>query len=139
MTLAITAGVLLFSESMRKRIPYITATLVLLAVEVFIGLFVHDGFIRPFMGDVLVVILIYTFIRIFIPEKIRLLPLFIFIFSVGVETLQYFRIVEALGLQDNRILSTVIGTSFDIKDILCYFVGCALCGIWEFIRYRKES
>ena len=75
-------------------------------MEVFIGLFVHDGFIRPFMGDVLVVILIYTFIRIFIPEKIRLLPLFIFIFAAGVETLQYFRIVEALGLQDNRILST---------------------------------
>lgn len=124
---------------MRKRLPYLTATLVLLATEVFIGLFIHDGFVRPFIGDVLVVILIYTFIRIFIPEKVRLLPLFIFIFSVAVEILQLIRIVDILGLQDNAFMSTVIGTSFDIRDILCYFVGCAFCGVWEFIRYRKSK
>lgn len=123
---------------MRKRIPYLTATFVLFAVEVFIALFVHDRFIRPFVGDVLVVILIYTFIRIFIPEKIRLLPLFIFIFAAGVEVAQYFKIVEVLGLQDNKVMSTIIGTSFDIRDILCYFVGCVICGIWEYVRYRKE-
>ena len=124
---------------MRKRLPYLIATLVILAVEICIGLFVHDGFIRPFVGDVLVVILIYTFIRIFIPEKIRLLPLFVFIFAAGVEVLQYFKIVEILGLQDNRLMSTIIGTSFDIRDILCYFVGCAFCGIWEYVRYRKTK
>ena len=124
---------------MRKRLPYLIATLVLLATEVCIGLFVHDGFVRPFFGDVLVVILIYTFIRIFIPEKMRLLPLFIFIFATGVELLQYLKIVEVLGLQDNAFLSTVIGTSFDIRDILCYFVGCVFCGVWEFIRYRKSK
>ena len=124
---------------MRKRLPYLIATLVLLALEVFIGLFVHDRFVRPFIGDVLVVILIYTFIRIFIPEKVRLLPLYVFIFSVAVEVLQYLKIVEALGLQDNAFMSTVIGTSFDIRDILCYFVGCAFCGIWEYVRYRKSK
>ena len=124
---------------MRKRLPYLIATLVLLATEVCIGLFVHDGFVRPFIGDVLVVILIYTFIRIFIPEKMRLLALYVFIFSVIVELLQYLRIVEVLGLQDNAFLSTVIGTSFDIRDILCYFVGCAFCGIWEYLTYRKNK
>ena len=124
---------------MRKRLPYLIATLALLVIEVFIGLFVHDGFVRPFIGDVLVVILIYTFIRIFIPEKIRLLPLYVFIFAALVEILQYFRIVEVLGLQDNRFMSTIIGTSFDIRDILCYFVGCMFCGIWEYLRYRKTK
>ena len=124
---------------MRKRLPYLTATLVLLAVEVFIGLFVYDGFVRPFIGDVLVVILIYTFIRIFIPEKVRLLPLYIFIFAVAVEVLQFLKIVEVLGLQDNAFMSTIIGTSFDIRDILCYFVGCVFCGVWEYVRYRKSK
>lgn len=122
---------------MRKRLPYLIATLVILAVEVFIGSFVHDRFVRPFIGDVLVVILIYTFIRIFIPDKVRLLPLYVFIFAVAVELLQLIRIVEVLGLQDNRLMSTIIGTSFDIRDILCYFVGCAICGIWEYLRYKK--
>ena len=124
---------------MRKRLFYLTATLVIFAIEFCIALFVHDGFVRPFIGDVLVVILIYTFIRIFIPERVRLLPLYIFIFSVIVEILQYFKIVEVLGLQDNKVMSTVIGTSFDIRDILCYFVGCVFCGVWEFIRYRKSK
>jgi len=112
---------------------------VILAVEVFIGSFVHDRFVRPFIGDVLVVILIYAFIRIFIPDKVRLLPFYVFIFAVAVELLQLIRIVEVLGLQDNRLMSTIIGTSFDIRDILCYFVGCAICGIWEYLRYRKSK
>ena len=124
---------------MRKRLFYLIATLAILAVEVFIGVFVHDSFVRPFIGDVLVVILIYTFIRIFIPEKVRLLPLYVFLFAVVIELLQLIRIVEILGLQDNKIMSTVIGTSFDIRDILCYFVGCAFCGIWEYMSYRKNK
>ena len=124
---------------MRKRLPYLIATLVLLAVEILIGLFVHDRFVRPFIGDVLVVILIYTFIRIIIPGKVRLLPLYVFIFAAAVELLQLIRIVEILGLQDNKLLSTIIGTSFDIRDILCYFVGCVLCGIWEYLRYKKTK
>ena len=108
----------------------------ILTVEVFIGSFVHDRFVRPFIGDVLGVILIYAFIRIFIPDKVRLLPLYVFIFAVAVEVLQLLKIVEVLGLQDNRLMSTIIGTSFDIRDILCYFVGCAFCGIWEYLRYK---
>ena len=119
--------------------PYLIATLVLLATEVCIALFVHDGFVRPFIGDVLVVILIYTFLRIFIPEKVRWLSLYIFIFAVLVEVLQYFRIVEVLGLQDNKVMSTIIGTSFDIRDILCYFVGCVLTGIWDFTSFKKNK
>ena len=122
---------------MRKRLFYLTATLVLFAIELCIALFVHDRIVRPFIGDVLVVILIYAFIRIFIPEKVRFLPLYVFIFAAAVEILQYFRIVEVLGLQDNKVMSTVIGTSFDIRDILCYFVGCVFCGVWEYLRYRK--
>ena len=119
--------------------PYLIATLVLLATEVCIALFVHDGFVRPFIGDVLVVIMIYTFLRIFIPEKVRWLSLYIFIFAVLVEVLQYFRIVEVLGLQDNKVMSTIIGTSFDIRDILCYFVGCVLTGIWDFTSFKKNK
>ena len=119
--------------------PYIIATLVLLTVEVCIALFVHDKFVRPFIGDVLVVILIYTLIRIFIPEKVRLLPLYIFVFAAAVEVLQYFKIVQILGLDDNQLMRTIIGTKFDIRDILCYFVGCAFCGVWEVIRYKREK
>ena len=114
-----------------KRKLYLLATLVLFGIELLIALFVHDRFIRPYIGDVLVVALLYTFVRIFLPEGMRLLPLYIFLFAAGVEVLQYFRIAEILGLSDNRVLSVVIGSVFDVKDVVCYGVGCGLLGLYE--------
>lgn len=122
-----------------KRIAYLIATLVFFVTELLIALFVHDKFIRPYVGDVLVVVLIYTFIRIFIPEKVRLLPVYIFLFAATVEVLQYFRIVEILGLSGNRILSVVIGSVFDVKDIVCYGVGCGILGAYEWIRLHNAG
>lgn len=119
---------------MKKRLFYIVATLILLAVEVCIALFVHDNFVRPYIGDVLVVVVIYTFVRIWIPEKIRLLPFYIFVFAAGVEMLQYFRIVEVLGWQGNTFLAVLVGSVFDVKDIICYGIGCIILGIWEIFR-----
>lgn len=85
-----------------KRIGYAIATVILLLTEVLIALYVHDAFVRPYIGDVLVVIVIYTFIRIFVPERCKLLPLYVFIFAALVEFSQMFHIVEVLGWQDNR-------------------------------------
>ncbi len=119
----------------KKRSIYLAVTVFLFVVELFIALFVHDKFIRPYVGDVLVVVLLYTFVRIFIPEGVCLLPLWIFLFAAGVEVLQYFRIAEVLGLSDNRILSVVIGSVFDWKDIVCYGVGCGLLGVYEGLQW----
>ena len=119
-------------NKLKLRICYAAATVLLLAVEVLIALFIHDDFIRPYIGDVLVVIAVYTFIRIIVPEKCALLPLFVFIFAVGVEVLQYFDLVTLLGLENNRFLKILLGSVFDLKDIMCYAIGCALLGIYEF-------
>ena len=124
-------------EKRKKRIAYLIATAVLFAMELLIALFVHDDFVRPYVGDVLVVMLLYTFVRIFLPEGIRLLPLYIFLFAAGVEVLQYLRIAEVLGLSEHPVLSVVIGSVFDVKDIVCYGLGCVLLGIYETIRLRK--
>ncbi len=116
-----------------RRLTYAIITIVILLIEVLIALFVHDSFIRPYVGDVLVVAVIYTFIRIFIPDRVRLLPLYIFLFSVLVELMQYINIVELLGLENNRFFSVLVGTTFDVKDIICYGVGCILIGIGNHI------
>ena len=124
---------------MKKRIPYILATLILLGIEVLIALFVRDKFIRPYVGDVLVVVVVYTFVRCFIPEKIKLLPLYVFAFASGVEVLQYIQVVKILGLENNPFFATLIGTTFDIKDIICYGIGCVFLGGYEFWRIRREK
>ena len=124
---------------MKKRILYAVATLFLLLIEVIIALYVHDDFIRPYVGDVLVVIVIYTFIRIIVPEKCKLIPLFLFIFAAGVELLQLANIVEILGVADNKFLKTLIGSVFDVKDIICYAVGCVMLCVYEWVRVRRVS
>lgn len=126
-------------ETTKKRIKYAVVTLILLVIEVLIALFVQDKFIRPYIGDVLVTVLIYTFLRIFIPKGVKFLPLYVFIFAGGVEILQYFNIVEVLGLSTNRFLSVLIGSVYDVKDIVCYGVGCALVYMTEKICHNYEK
>lgn len=125
---------------MKKRITYAIITIILLTIEVLIALFIHDDFVRPYIGDVLVVMVIYTFIRIFVPEKVKMLPSYILCFAVLVEVLQYFRIVEALGLQDNRFFRVLIGSVFDMKDIICYAVGCILIVAGQIVyKLRRKA
>lgn len=45
------------------RKNYLTAALVVLMIEILIGLYMHDDFVRPWGGDVLVVVLLYCFVR----------------------------------------------------------------------------
>ena len=52
---------------MKKRIFYIISFLVIFCIEVLIALYVCDNFVRPYIGDVLVVVLVYSFVRIFLP------------------------------------------------------------------------
>ncbi|MGL4742683.1 MAG: DUF2809 domain-containing protein [Sarcina sp.] len=115
---------------------YLIGFIILLFVEIFIALFIRDAFIRPYIGDILVVVLLYTFIRSFI-VKIRFLPIYIFLFASLVEVLQYFNIVKILGFQDNIFMRILIGSTFDIKDILCYLVGAILLIIYEKIVSDK--
>lgn len=108
---------------MKINKKYLLITFIILLIEIFIAIFVKDSIIRPYVGDMLVIILIYTFIRIFISRPMKLLPLYIFIFAVIVEISQYFNFIEMMNLQDNRIISIIAGSTFDIKDIICYLVG----------------
>ena len=108
----------------RKRLVYLSLSIIIFLIELFIALFVRDRFIRPYFGDVLVVILVYCAVRVIFPEKPKLLPIYVFIFAVLVEVSQYLDLAELLG--GGVILSTIIGTSFSWIDILCYFVGTLL-------------
>lgn len=127
------------SETNKKRVIYAVATVVLLAIEVFIALYIHDKFIRPYIGDVIVVVVVYTFVRIFIPEKVRMLPLYVFIFAAGVEVLQLFHIVDILGLGSNRFMRILIGSVFDMADVICYGIGCVMLGIYEWRMVKKAK
>ena len=107
-----------------KRFLYAAIFCVLLAVEVCIALLINDAFIRPYVGDMLVTLLLCCLCRVIVPCQVRLLPLFVFVFSALVEIGQYFDMVALLGLADNRLLSVLLGRIFSWLDLLCYAVGC---------------
>lgn len=118
---------------MRFNAYYFYWTVLLFLTEVYIGVFVKDDFVRPYMGDFLVVILIYTFIRTFFKYPIINTSIGVLLFSFLVEILQYFKIVEILGLESHRIARTVIGTSFVWEDFIFYTLGIVTVLICEHV------
>ncbi len=122
-----------------KRIFYTVSFVVIFLIETFIALFIHDNIIRPYVGDIIVSLAVYSLVRIFIPEKFKLMPLYIFIFEVFVEFMQYINIISILGLQDNAFFRTLIGTSFSWIDIICYFIGCVPLIFWEYKINKKTT
>ena len=102
---------------------YAFSALLLFITEVLIALFVHDQFIRPYIGDFLVVILIYCFVKSFLNTPVVPTALGVLVFAYTVELLQYFRIVELLGLQHSKAARIIIGSSFEWQDLLAYTLG----------------
>ena len=116
---------------MKINYKYATTFIILLIVEIYIGLFVHDNIIRPFVGDALVVVLIYFFIRSFISKHIRFLPVYIFLFACLIEVGQYFNLVSLLHMESLKGAKIIIGSTFDLNDIFCYFIGTILIFAYE--------
>ena len=107
-----------------KRFLYLLIFCGLLVTEIVIALFVNDAFIRPYVGDMLVTLLLCCLCRVIVPDKIQLLPLYVFIFAACVEIGQYFDLVALLGLADNKVISIALGRTFSWMDLVCYAVGC---------------
>src|SRR5690606_3864516 len=110
---------------------YFALTVILFVIEVCIALFVNDTFVRPFLGDVIVVWFVYYFIRSFIAIKPIYIAVFTLLFSFAVEMGQYFKLIEILGLQEYKWARIVIGTSFSWWDMLCYVVGFLLLFVFD--------
>ena len=119
---------------------YFFLTVALFIIEVLIALFVRDAFIRPYVGDYLVVMLIYCTIRTFLNASVGIVALSVLLFSYSIETLQYFRIVDRLGLQNNTVAKTVIGYGFDWMDVVAYTLGTLTILVTERSKvYKREK
>ena len=118
---------------MRKHILFGMASLFLLGIEILIGVYA-SGWIRGSLGDILVVILLYTLFRTVCtewPGKWYVVPTAILIFAFCVEFLQLWGFCDRLGIT-NRLLRIIIGTGFSIGDLLCYAIGSIPCYLSEY-------
>lgn len=117
---------------MKFNLKYFIATIILFLIEVAIATVLKDVFwLRAYFGDVLVVILMYTFFLSFYDFNKTKLIIGIFNFACLIEFAQYFHFAEILGFKDNKLMMIVLGNSFSWIDILCYGAGCMVIYLVE--------
>jgi hypothetical protein len=113
------------------RLKFFLLALLVFVVEVLIALFVRDRFIRPYVGDYLVVFLVYYAVRTVLNAPPLKVAIGVLLFAYLVETLQYFHFVDKIGLGDNQLAKTVIGYGFEWLDLLAYTLGVGTILILE--------
>jgi hypothetical protein len=125
---------------MRKRLVFGTISAVLFGVEVLIGMYAH-GWVRSYLGDVLIVILLYTLFRTVFPVwpgKWWLLPAAILLFAFAVEFLQLWGFCDRFGIT-NRLMRIILGTGYSTVDLACYAIGIVPCFIAEYMMYGRKQ
>lgn len=122
---------------MSGRIGYGLAALAVFVTEVLIALFVHDRLIRPHVGDVLAVILVYLTLRAILPWKVVPALIATLAFAVVLEVGQLLDIIGLMGLRGQPLARIVLGGSFDVVDLACYAIGGGLILIAEIVRKQR--
>ncbi|WP_185126714.1 ribosomal maturation YjgA family protein [Chryseobacterium aurantiacum] len=119
-------------------LKYFLISIFIFLIEVLIATKLKDiFFVRAYLGDVIVVILLYTMVKSFFRVNNQKLIGGILIFSCMVEFAQYFNIAEKLGFREGSLMYIVIGNSFSWIDILCYAAGCLL--IYLFVKVTENK
>lgn len=127
-------------SALKQRLIWGAAFLILLGTEVCIALFVHDSFVRPYLGDMLAVITVYCGVRIVFPRRFTWVSAAVMALAIGVELIQLTEFSSLFG--KDSFISVLMGATFDWRDILCYCIGGVLCAVTDlllFIRKGKKN
>lgn len=123
---------------LRLHWPSALLTLAVFALEVFIALRVRDAFVRPYLGDVLVVVLMYLAFKTVLRAPATWLAGAALAIACVIEELQALSLVDVLGIE-NRVLRVALGSTFSWADMLCYAAGAALVLMVERWAARRAS
>lgn len=91
----------------------------------------RDSFVRPTLGDVLVIPLIYTLLQTLRPSPPLPMALGVLGLACLIELSQALQLLTRLGLADHALLRIVLGATFDPHDLLAYLAGCLLILLGE--------
>ena len=118
---------------------YLILTIILFITEVVIALYLHDAVIRPYVGDFLVVILLYCFVKTFLHAPPLPIAIGVLLFSFIIEGLQYIHFIALIGWQNNQLARIVFGTSFSPVDLVAYVLGIVTVIIIENRISKKKD
>lgn len=95
----------------------------------------HDRIVRPYVGDYLVVILLYCVVRCFLDVRVLAAAVWVLVFSYAVEVSQYFHLADHLGFREPSLARVLLGTYFTWTDMLMYTLGIlTVLGVEKSIR-----
>lgn len=104
---------------------YFISFLLLLTIEIIIAVFHFNPIIRGFLGDVLVILLLYSFFKIFIKNNTIKISFAILTFAFFIEFLQLLKITDKLNIH-SKIFLIVLGSVFDVWDLVAYLIGFSI-------------
>ena len=125
------------------RVRHLITFSILLILEIIIGKWA-TGFVRGYLGDVLVIPTIYFLLRTVISKdsifSVYVLPFICYFMGWMAEVLQAMDITGILGIRKDSLPGIMLGGSYDLRDGLAYLAGLYLIGILLiFIRDNKSS
>ena len=106
--------------SFNKR--YFTPFLLVLVAEIAIAIFFFHRFVRGFLGDVLVIPLLYYLLRAVSSIRHRPALFTVILFAFLIEGLQLLDLKKIIPTE-TPILLIAIGSTFDWLDLLAYCLG----------------
>jgi hypothetical protein len=124
--------------SQNKRVIWSVIGVIILAIEIYIAIFIKGGFIRHYIGDVLATAMLYAFGRAMFKVAPINLAICVFVISLFIEAAQYLKILEILGVKSST-LRIIFGGTFDWTDIICYLTGCILAYVCEILSNIKSK
>ena len=122
---------------MKTKLNYFLLAMALLAIEVYIALFVRDTFIRPIFGDFLAVIFVYCLFRSIFNKSVLFLSISSLLVAYLLELLQYFSFLQTTGLDQYRFLKILLGSSFAWGDVVAYTLGFGFILIAENVKNKQ--
>ena len=87
---------------------------------------------RSTFGDFLVVILVYCFVKSFANGKPKYVAIGVLVFAYTIEFLQLSNLLEFLNLKGNKMANIVLGSTFQISDLISYTIGIITILIVEY-------
>lgn len=129
----------IFTLNRNRRKNYLIGFFTLLIIEILIASFIKDDFIRPYLGDFLVVIMLYCFLMGISQFSIYKSLFIVLIFSFIIEFLQLIDIVKLLQYQPSKPIMIILGSSFSVWDLVAYLLGILSCLILEILINRTYT
>ena len=124
---------------MPKRAIYFLIFLFLLGLEIAIATYLKTGFIRAYLGDLLVVILLYCLLMSILKPSVKTGLLLTLAIAFAIELLQLIDLTRFFPQEYKQLATLVLGSHFSWLDLLMYVLGIVCAGITELVLHKRYS